>query len=139
MADISFTAGNVKLSGSATSPRQVQFGEAVTQGQSVYLKASDGQYWLADANLSVEASMSVGGGVVLTPASAAGYGLIVVEGLIDFGGAVLTAGGVYVLSNNLGGIAPNADAASGWNKVVIGTARTTAILNVKIWYTGAVV
>jgi hypothetical protein len=138
MADISFTAGNVKLSGSSTSPRLVQFGETVTQGKAVYLKAADGRYWLADANLSIEASMSGGGGVALTPGVAGDYGYIVTEGLIDLG-VSMTAGGLYILSATAGGIAPNSDAVSGWNKVVIGAARTTAILNVKIWYTGAVV
>lgn len=137
MSDISITAANVKVGGSSAVVKRVQYGETITQGNALYLK-SDGKWWKADCNLSVEASMSAGGGEALTPGVANDYGYVVTEGLINIG-ATLTAGEIYVLSANAGGIAPEADLASGWNVVIVGVAKTTALLNVKNWYSGATV
>jgi len=135
MADLTQTAANVAISGSATPTKRVQFGESVTQGNSVYLKASDGKYWKSDANLSLEAAGSKG--IVLTPASSDGYGLIAVpsdiEGtsLVNLG-ATLAVGTPYGVSATAGAICPIADISATQYPTIIGFATTTAVLDYKV-------
>ncbi len=131
MADLSITAANVAVGGIDTQYLFVQFGETVTQGHSVYLKA-DGKYWKADADALGTAE---GRGVVLTPGVGDAYGFIVTGGSL-IAGATLTVGTTYVVSTNTGGIAPIADLVSGDFPCILGTAITTAILEIDISFTG---
>lgn len=132
MADLSITAANVAVGGSELQYAFIQFGEAVTQGQSVYLKASDGKYWKADAD-AVETAE--GQGLVLTPSATDGYGFIATDGPMIVG-ATLVVGTTYVVSTTAGGIAPIADLGAGDFPCILGTAITTAILQINIAFTG---
>jgi NADPH-dependent curcumin reductase CurA len=119
MADLTQTAANVALGASTTPTRVVQFGVAVTQGNALYLSATDGKYYKADA---------------LTPGAQDAYGIVALPGstpgqsLINLG-ATLAKGEVYAVSATAGAIAPIGDITSGQYVTVIGIATTTALLN----------
>lgn len=131
-ADLSITAANVDLPTSGTKTTIVKFGEAVTEGQVVYKKTADSEYYKADCDVSLssddEATVA---GIVLTAAPAEGYGVIVTSGIMDVG-ATLTPGANYVLSGTAGGIAPQADVAQNDWISGIGIAVATDKLYVRI-------
>jgi hypothetical protein len=133
MADLTITAANVTTGSRTTRIQVVESGEAVTQGQPIYLDPATSKYLKADAN--VDAKIAVGG-IVLTPGGAGGFPTIAISGLINLG-ATLTVGTIYVLSDTAGGIMPAADLSAGDNVVILGTAVTTALLNLDIQITGA--
>lgn len=135
MANLSQTAANVAIGSQITRTRVVQAGENLTQGQPVYLKASDGKYYRADANASAEAAKAVG--IVLTPASTNGYSVIQEGsgGSVNLG-ATLTVGETYVVSATAGAIAPIADLTTGDYPCIIGVATTTALIQTVFAYTG---
>jgi len=115
MADITVTATNVKWI-SGTRPQVVKGGAAITAGQSVYLNTSTLEHELADADTD---ATSVFAGIALTGGQDGADMLIAPPGaVIDFG-ATLTAGTIYVLSTTAGGVAPEADLASGDYVVVL--------------------
>lgn len=128
-ADLSITAANVKLGGSGAKTQTVTFGATVTNGQVVY-KASDGQYELADNDLSEVANSA--SGIVLVGNSADGVGVIVVSGPITIG-ATTTKGMNYVLSSTAGGIAPVADLGSGDNIMSLGHAISTSVIYINLY------
>ena len=133
MADISITAANVGLTDdSGVAYRRVQYGETVTQGKSLYLKAADGKYWLADADALATAACV---GIAITPGAADEYGIMVEEGPLDLG-ATLTVGATYVVSTTAGGIAPIADLGSGDFTTILGVAVTSGKLDLKIYQSG---
>jgi hypothetical protein len=127
MADLTITAANVKSSSTAQI-QNVQYGEAVDQGEAVYLKSADSKYWLADASAEATAAAT---GIALTPNVANGYGVICTSGSMDLG-ATLSVGAVYVVSATAGKIAPEADIGSGEYVTVLGVAETAALLGVDI-------
>ena len=135
MADISQTAANVALGGANVPTRTVQFGEAVTQGQPVYLSTTNSKYYQCDANDGV--AKAVAAGIVITPAGIDGYGVIAVpastpgKSLVNLG-ATLAVGTVYAVSATKGGVAPIADLSSGQFITVLGVATTTALLDLQI-------
>lgn len=139
MADITITAANVGIAGDADATTRIfrQFGEAVTQGQSVYLKASDGKWWLADCDASDEAAGSGGIGVVLTKAGIDGWGYIQTQGPIAIG-ATVAVGRVYCVSDVAGGIRPVTDQGAGDRTTILGVATTTGIINLSPLASGAV-
>lgn len=125
-ADLTITAGNVKVVDNDSDVERVRFGEAVTQGQAVYRKDSDGKWYKTDCD-SATAEVCEVDGVVLTPASTNEYGYVVTGGLMNVG-ATLTVGEIYVASDTAGGIRPEADNGSGDTVTIIGVATTTSIL-----------
>lgn len=132
MADLTITAANVKAGSSATRVQLVQAGEAITQGQPVYL-ASDGKYYQTDANdTAVKAQAK---GISITPASTDGYFLMHVDGLVNLG-ATLAVGQVYVCSATKGGIAPYADLTTNDYVTILGVATTTALLDLNLVVSG---
>lgn len=133
MADISITAANV-LPGSNARTENGTFGATVTQGQAVYLDASDGKYKLAD-NDNATAAVRRPRGIVLNAGSNGQPGTIQTSGDITIGGT-LTPGTVYVLSSTPGGIAPQADLASGDDVVILGVATSTTALALDIQISG---
>jgi hypothetical protein len=140
MANLSITAANVKLGSTSTTTQVVVFGEGVTEGQFVYRKASDGKYWLADTNVALH-SESGAYGVVLTPASADGRGLIATAGSVVMG-ATLVLGEYYQASSTAGALAPAADFASAGTpryQILAGIATSTTELRVAPQYTGVAV
>lgn len=137
MADLSITAANVAVGNASTRTKIVQFGETVTNGQSVYLKASDGKYWKADVNASSEAAAAEG--VVLVGAAGDAYGAIVIEGQIIIG-ATVTNGLGYGVSATAGGIAPDSDFAgtTGGFQRHLGHGIGTTKIDIRPKTTGAV-
>jgi hypothetical protein len=133
MADLTITAANVAVGSQTTRISIVQVGEAVTQGQPIYPDSTTAKYLKADAN--VDAKIQVGG-VALTAAASNGFVVMASSGSINLG-ATLTIGTIYVLSDTAGGIMPSADLSAGDNVVILGTATTTALLNLDIQITGA--
>lgn len=130
MPDVTVTVGNVAL----TTPRATYtsgiFGEAVTQGQSVYL-AADNKWYKADSNVGTDIASGSGGiGVALTKGSTNDFGIIITQGKYVAGGT-LTQGADYYVSNTAGGICLKADLAAGSRVTFLGTATSTTILNLK--------
>lgn len=115
MSDVSITKANVKpsvASGVTTSrPLPSVLGEAVTAGQPVYLKSSDGKYYLALSAGTVAQAAAVG--IAAADGSAGQSVPIYSNGTRFAGGASFTVGIPYFVSNNPGGIAPFADLGSG--------------------------
>ncbi len=135
MADISITAANVGVGASTLKTRNVQFGEAVTQGQAVYVSTSDSKYYKCDADTQATA---IAAGIVLSPAATNGYGLIALpaeqpgQAIVNFGAGTLAVGTVYAVSTTPGGIAPIADLAAGDFITTLGVATTAALLDLRI-------
>jgi hypothetical protein len=134
-ADLTITAGNVKIVDEDSTTKRVKFGETVTQGQAVYQKNSDGKWWKADAD-SATAEETQAEAIVLTPGGADEYGYVVTAGLINMG-ATLTVGQIYVLSDVAGGVRPAADNGSGDTVVILGVATTSSRLWLRPFASGA--
>lgn len=134
MADISQTAANVAIGGQSVKTEIVQYGEAVTQGMTLYQSTADSKYYKTDADAEATAKCSA---IALTPGASDAYGLVAKpsttpgKSLINLG-ATLTVGAVYVVSVNPGGIAPLADLGSGDFVTIIGVATTTALLDFQV-------
>ena len=105
----------------------VQFGEAVDQGEIVYLK-SDSKYWLAS---NADTTVAAVAGVCLTPNIAEGYGVIATSGDVDLG-ATLAIGTIYTASSTAGAIHPEADLATTEIVSVVGFGKTAALLTIDI-------
>lgn len=132
MANITQTAANVAAGSSTTRVQLVQAGEAITQGQPVYL-ASDGKYYQTDANdTAVKAQAK---GIAVSPASTDGHFLMAVDGLINLG-ATLAVGQVYVVSATKGAIAPYGDLTTNDYVTILGVATTTALMDINILISG---
>ena len=135
MSDVSITAANV-IAGANAKKRPGRAGATITAGQVVYEDSSDSSdFKLADANASAATANPVG--IALHGASD-GQPLTIVTEDDDFtpGGTLsLSAGadsGVYVLSGTAGGIAPMDDLAAAMYPVIIGVAKSTTKMNLKI-------
>jgi hypothetical protein len=135
MVDITQTAANVGLTAnsSATVLQTVLAGEALTQGQPVYLSA--GKYYKADADAGLVNAAAVG--ICMSPAAADEYFSMAVAGAkIDLG-ATLGVGSSYVVSGTAGGIAPIADLATGDWVTHIGTASLANEIELVMKATGS--
>lgn len=130
--DISITAGNV-LAGSNATVENGLCGATITAGQAVYKDTSAGTFKLADNN-GASAEIRTATGIGLNGCSSGQPIRILRSGDITIGGT-LTANIPYFLSDS-GGICPIADVGSGEYLVLLGIARTTAILQVDIQSTG---
>ena len=131
-ADLTITAAQVEaLTSTTTVSAKVQVGEAVTTGQGVYKKTSDGKYYLASND--VDAATATAAGISLCGAATNGYIVIVTAGEMDLG-ATLTPGRHYLVSATPGGIGLEADLAStnyltSWGVAV---ASDKFIVNIKV-------
>lgn len=134
MADLAITAANV-VPGAGAKITNGTAGAAITAGQVVYLDPADNRFKLADCD-NASAVIRNAYGVAVNGA-APGQPLGVQIGGELALGAVLAAGVSYFLSPNPGGLAPVADILSGDHTVLIGMARTTAILTVGVRASGA--
>lgn len=129
MADISITAANVV----AQSGAQVTNGKAgatVAAGEMVYKEAASGKYKLADADSATQEVQETGG--MALNGAADNQPLSVCTGGDVALGAVLTAGARYYLSSTPGKIQPEADLSSGEEINLIGLAKSTTVLNIRI-------
>lgn len=107
------------VDGSGTS------GEAITAGQALYIKASDGKLYKTDADLG-ESTFSFIGFAVTTVAGADLTVYYVTPGRIVTGLSSLTAGSYYFLSNTAGAVATS----PGTNTARVGIAISATCLQV---------
>ncbi len=136
MTDLTQTAASVVKGDGAKVLRGV-FGETLTAGAPTYRDATTKKWMKADndaASASGLATTDVGialnGGAVNQPAE------VQIDGEINLG-ATLTVGEVYVISSTAGAICPVGDLGSGDYPVVLGIARTAALLVMGIVKGGA--
>ena len=132
MADLSQTAANVGLtSTSGATVSVVQAGEAITQGQPLYL--SSGKYYKADADAGSAEAAAVA--IALTPATTDEYLVVITAGRVDLG-ATLTVGETYVVSGTAGAVAPIGDLATGDYVTHLGVAKAADALEINFNATG---
>lgn len=127
MADLSITAANVRAASDASTRRGLA-GATITAGQAVILNSTTNKYLLADAD---GAGLKGCDGIALHGAADGQPLEIQAAGDITIG-ATLTAGTTYYLSPTPGGICPLADVASGDDPVILGIARSTSVLMLRI-------
>lgn len=137
MADITITAANVVASTGATTELGTA-GETITAGQTVYKKASDSKFYLADVDATaVGANSEIDNvyGIALNGAAASQPLSVQKSGVISIGGTVVV-GMVYVQSATAGGIAPLADLVATDYVTVLGVALTASTVDMGIKITG---
>lgn len=122
MADISQTAANVKLISGPYGEGVA--GETLTQGQPIYLSGNTGLR--CDAN-DTETKAACRG-IVLTPATSGGTFLYAKPGAVVDLGATLIVTQLYIVSANVGAIAPYSDLATASYLTVLGGGKTAAQL-----------
>lgn len=134
MADLTVTAANV-AKGSGAVVKAGTSGEAITAGQTVYLKSSDGKYYLAQHdNTAAEAAAK---GIALNSAPGADQPIDVqIGGNID-PGATVTVGTIYCVSATLGGIAPSTDVGSGDYVTTLGIGTSSSNIKMAVNASGA--
>lgn len=123
MADLVQTAANVKLQGRAGVSVD-QAGEALTQGQPIYLLS--GKWYRCDANDTVAKANCTS--IVLTSAATDGFFVRALPGASVDLGATLTVGETYVVSTTVGAIAPIGDLVSTNFVTTLGIATTALSL-----------
>lgn len=133
MADISITAANVQAGSNAVIQRGTA-GATVSAGQVPYKDAADGEYKMADCD-SATAAVKVPVGIALNGASDGQPLAVQTGGDITVGGT-LVAGTTYCLSATPGAICPQADLTTGDNVVILGVAKSTTVLALKISVSG---
>ena len=133
MAAVSVTPANVGFGEETVIFQIAQAGEAITQGQSIYRSSADNKLYKADANDTAAKAAVVG--IALTPASTNGYFLYAESGLVNVG-ATLAVGTLYAVGQTAGSIVPVADLTTNDYVTYIGTATTTALLDVAIHISG---
>jgi hypothetical protein len=133
MADLTITAADVALSQNTSLVTDIfQSGQAgIAPGKPVYFNTSDSKYKLADANETSPAEAPRAAAIALSYAGLNEYFFAVTRGKFILG-ATLAVGTVYVVSGNVGMIAPIADAASGWEITILGVATSTTVLDLQI-------
>lgn len=129
MADLTITAANV-VPGVNAKIVGGTFGATIVAGKSVYQDPADLKFKLADCDSAVAAERAVKG-IALTGGGNGQPGFVLTEGDIALG-AVLAAGTAYYLSPTAGGICPVGDLSSGDYPTLIGIAKSTSVLSVKI-------
>ena len=134
MADLSITAANVKAGSNAiiTTGRA---GAAITAGQVVFRDA-DGKFKLGDS-YSGTASVKSAVGIALNGAANDQPLSVQTGGDITIG-ATLVAGTAYYLSSTPGGIQPAGDLGTE-DVILIGIAKSTTVLGLKIFDTGVTI
>ena len=128
---ISTTPADVAISSNDAFTELVQAGEAITQGQPVYL--SGNKYYKADNNAS--ASTAAAAGVAITPAATDGYFIMATRGTVNLG-ATLVVGTAYCVGPTAGQVNPVADLVAGDYITLLGIAITTSTLVLTITPTG---
>lgn len=141
MADLILTPGLVvptkDKDGNTTPlfPGSGKAGEAITQGQPVY-RAADGLLYRCDAD-DADQIKSRAVGITISAGSAGQwvhYWCLNDDEEINLG-ATLVVGMLYVVSANVGGIAPITDYTTGWNLTTLCYATTAALAKTLRKYT----
>ena len=127
MADLTITAANVKLKNSGPWSSGVA-GEAIAQGEPVY--QASGLLYRADNNDGAVKAAAVG--IALMPASTGQTFIYARPGAqIDIG-ATLAVTETYIVSANVGKVAPIGDLATGNFLTILGVATAASTLLVQI-------
>jgi hypothetical protein len=122
--DLTINPVNMQESVYARRPREYRSGEAISQCEVVYIKASDSRVYKADANITAAQANALG--VALQTVAGVNQRLQIVEfDPLFVLGAALVTGTAYILSATPGKIGWNSDAAGGWNKNVLMVAVST--------------
>lgn len=140
MANVSITAGNVVKSTGSVIETGIA-GEAITAGQTVYKKAADSQYYLADVDAEAvgdSAEIDNVYGIALNGGSADQPLTVQKSGTITIGGTVVV-GTVYVVSATAGGIAPWADLVSTDYVSIVGVATTAGTIAMSLNIAGVAI
>lgn len=133
MANLVQTAANVAAAAGAKIDRTKFAGETITAGMPVYIDPADGKAKIADNNVS--ATLAAVYGIALNGASNGQPVDICTEGDINLG-ATLAIGEIYALSATAGAICPDADVVATNFVTHLGSARTAALMQLKINATG---
>lgn len=131
MADLTLTPGNV-LAGADAITENGTAGATITAGQRVYLDAATGRFELADSDAATVLERRTRG-IALNNASDGQPLRIHKDGDLTVG-AVLTAGVTYYGSPTPGGICERADVLTGDHVEIIGVAKSTSVLSVRLQY-----
>lgn len=133
MADLVVTAASV-LPGSDSVVEDGVSSATLTAGKVVYKSSTTGLWGLAD-NDSATADVRQALGIALHGASAGQPIRVHKQGDLTFN-AVFIAGVAYYLSDTPGGICPVADLLTGDYPCLLGMAKSTTVLAVRIQYPG---
>jgi len=125
MVDITVTPANVRWV-SGTAPRKAVAGAQIDPGELVYKDLTTLEHLLADAD--TDAASEVDGLAISNGEDGREMWIAPAGARCNFG-ATLTAGTVYALSATAGGIAPEADLATGDYIVVVCIGEGTALAN----------
>lgn len=127
-ADLSITAASVLASPLAKREKRYTAGGTLTAGMNVVL--NDDEQWVAyDGNGTLNNEYTRKRGITEHGAALNQPVSVVTSDPGLTLGATLTVGQTYVASGTAGGIAPIADLTTGDYPVVLGVARTAALLN----------
>lgn len=130
MANYVITAANVGIAEATARPTVVQAGEALTEGQAVYLNTTDSKYYKADATSSASAAVA---GIVVSPAAADGYALIQSTKKIIIGATVVAGDPIYLSATASGGnLCPHGDLVSTNYVTKVGHAVSTTEVLINI-------
>jgi hypothetical protein len=133
MGDVAITAGNVRA-GANAKKRAVRYGGTITAGLAVYEDSADANDAKA-ADCTTSAATASVAGIALNGGADGQPGEIVTEDDDFTPGGTLVAGTVYVLST-AGAICPIADVLANDYVTVLGVAKSTSKLNLKIIKSG---
>jgi hypothetical protein len=132
-ADLAITAANV-VPGVGAQTQTGIAGETITAGQPLYIKASDANMlWRCDNDADVFTPVCVG--IAAVGGSRGQKILYYTTGSINLG-ATLVVGETYVVSGNVGMIAPVGDLSPADSLTYLGYATTTALITLNILPTG---
>lgn len=132
MANYTITSANVAIAESTARPTVVQAGEALSEGQAVYLDSSDSKYYKADATASANAAVA---GIVVSPAATDGYALIQTNKKVIIGATVVAGDPIYLSATAGGGnLCPHADLVSTNYVTKVGHAVSTTevLINIEV-------
>ncbi len=139
MADLVIVATTVVKAANNSIVTTYVFGETVTAGQAVYLKASDSKWYKALTDASTGTQEKSGYGTTLGIAMNGGAinqcAAVATGGTVTIGSTILV-GVFYYVSNTAGGICAIADIGAGDYVTVIGYGTTVAILQLLPMATG---
>lgn len=136
MADATQTAADVLKSTSAKSSI-ITFGATVTQGNVVYKKSADSEYYPAACDVDAETAGSNGVGISITAGANGQPGLIVTVDSDFDPGFSATEGVLYCLSATAGGKwAPSTDLVTGDYIVELGRGKSNGNVDLNVKYTG---
>lgn len=130
MADLSLTAANVIPQSNAIIDRSRYAGATIAAGDMVYLDSTTKKWKLADADSATQEIQETSG-MAVSGASDGQPIAVQTSGDVALG-AVLTAGSRYYLSSTPGKIEPEADLSTGEEINLIGLAKSTTVLTIKI-------